>query len=152
VLVFGAANGTIMQNQALLDNGRQVLLRLETGSLMRSLEFMLLRYDPLTYPDREEMSAMPRRGTVVLELDADGVGRFARPDDGTPLAEDEIRLAYELDDRHRTMRYGADSFHFDRSDARRYSMAVYGVLRVDAEGDSIVAGLAGKDRQVIQPE
>lgn len=154
VLVFGAANGTILQKQAVLDDGKQVLLRLapvDPRSLMQG-DFMRLRYEPSVYPDRDAMLAVPWRGTVVLILDANGVGRFARLDDGTPLAGDEIRMAYRLDGWGGAMRYGADSFFFQEGHADRYGVAVYGVLRVDAEGDSVLAGLAGKDRQVIQPD
>ncbi len=154
LLVLGAANGTILQKQEVLDDGRPVLLRLapvDPRSLMQG-DYMRLRYDRAVYPEGEAATTMPWRGTAVLELDANGVGRFARLDDETPLADDEIRLAYRLNGRGGATRYGAGSFFFQEGEADRYDNAVYGVLRVDDDGDSVLAGLAGKDRQIIQPD
>lgn len=154
LLVFGGANGTILQKQAVLDDGRAVLLRLapvDPRSLMQG-DYMRLRYDRAVYPESNAAAGASWRGTVVLVLDADGVGRFARLDDGTPLRADEIRMSYKLTGRGRAMRYGADSFFFQEGEADLYDDAVFGVLRVDEDGDSVLAGLAGEDRQIIQPE
>lgn len=154
IVVLGAANWAILKKQAVLDGGRQVLLRLapvHPRTLMPS-DYMPLRYDSAAYPERAAMETLPWRGAVVLVLDADGVGRFARLDDGAALGDDEIRLAYKLRGRGSGMRYGAISFFFQEGQADRYDSAVYGVLRVDAEGNSVLAGLAGEDRQVIQPD
>lgn len=155
IVVLGAANWTILEKQAVLDDGRQVLLRLapvDPRSLMQG-DFMRLRYDRAAYPDGEVAETAPWRGTVLLVLDEKGVGRFARLDDGTPPRPDEIRLAYyKLRGRSGALRYGADSFFFQEGQADRYEDAAYGVLRVDAAGDSVLEGLAGSDRQIIRPE
>ena len=77
LLVFGAANGTILQKQAVLDAGRPVLLRLapvDPRSLMQG-DYMRLRYDRAVYPETDAAAGVPWRGTVVLTLDADGVGK-----------------------------------------------------------------------------
>ena len=153
VLVLGMANLTILQKQEIVDEGRQILLRLapaDPRSLMQG-DFMRLRYDPAVYPDRETVEAAPWRGVVVLTLDTDGVGRFARLDDGTPLGPYEIRVRYKLRDRFGAMRYGADSFFFQEGKAYLYSVAVYGVLRVDADGNSVLTGLARENHEVIRP-
>lgn len=154
VLVFGMANLTIAQKQRVLDEGRPVLLRLapvDPRSLMQG-DYMRLRYDPAAYPDRETVRTLPWRGAVVLRLDADGVGRFARMDDGSPLQAHEIRMAYKLSGRGGAMRYGANSFFFQEGEAHRYGDAVYGVLRVDGDGNSVLAGLADEAHAVIRAD
>lgn len=154
VLVLGMSNLTILGKQRILDEGRPVLLRLapvDPRSLMQG-DFMRLRYDPAAYPGSEIVETLPWRGTVVLALDADGVGRFARLDDGTPLQVDEIRMAYKLRGRGGAMRYGANSFFFQEGEADRYGEAVYGVLRVDGEGNSVLAGLADETHGVIRTD
>lgn len=152
VLVLGMSNLTILGKQRTLDEGRPVLLRLapvDPRSLMQG-DFMRLRYDPAIYPDREVVETLPWRGTVVLTVDTDGVGRFARLDDETPLQAEEVRMAYKLRGRGGAMRYGANSFFFQEGEADRYSEAVYGVLRVDGDGNSVLAGLADESHGVIQ--
>ncbi len=154
VFVLGMSNLTILGKQRILDEGRPVLLRLapvDPRSLMQG-DFMRLRYDPAAYPDREIVESLPWRGTVVLALDADGVGRFARLDDGSSLRAGEIRLAYKLRGRGGAMRYGADSFFFQEGEADRYGEADYGVLRVDDDGNSVLAGLADEAHEVIRAD
>ena len=154
VLVFGMANLTIRDRQSVVDDGRPLLLRLapvDPRSLIQG-DYMRLRYDPAAYPEWEAMGAMPWRGRVILALDSDGVGRFARLDDGAPLAADEMPIAYRISGRFGDLRYGADSFFFQEGEAERYQGAVYGVLRVDADGDSVLVGLAGEDRRIIRPD
>ncbi len=153
VLVFGMANLTILQKQDLVENGRKVLLRLapaDPRSLMQG-DFMRLRYDRAAYPDSGLLGSLPWRGTAVLALDDQGVGTFARIDDGKPLAPDELRIAYKLSGHGGTMRFGADSFFFQEGDADLYSFAEFGVLRVDEDGATVLVGLARKDGSLISP-
>ncbi len=153
VLVFGMANLTILQKQDIVENGRKVLLRLapaDPRSLMQG-DFMRLRYDRAAYPDSGLQHSLPWRGTVVLTLDDQGVGAFARTDDGAPIGPDEVRIAYKLSGRGGTMGFGADSFFFQEGDAYLYSVAEYGVLRVDEDGATVLVGLARKDGTLIVP-
>lgn len=50
------------------------------------------------------------------------------------------------------LRYGAEAFHFQEGKAEVYQEARYGVLRIDASGTSVLAGLADNDHRLIQPE
>lgn len=154
VLVFGMSNLTILQKQDIVENGRQILLRLAPFN-PRYLEqdgFLRLRYDPASYPDARLLDSLPWRGTVVLTLDDRGVGRFARADDGAALGPDEIHVAYRRSGRGGTMRLGADSFFFQAGDSDLYSAADYGVLRVDGDGATVLVGLAGQDGTLIVPD
>ncbi|MGH6959855.1 MAG: GDYXXLXY domain-containing protein, partial [Dongiaceae bacterium] len=79
------------------------------------------------------------------------VAQFARLDDGAALAEDELRLKYKRRLYEDEVSYGADAFFFEEGDADLYAKAKFGVLRVDADGDSILVGLADADRNMLKP-
>jgi uncharacterized membrane-anchored protein len=150
-LVLAAANRDILHKRAIVAEGRPVLLQLrpvDPRSLMAG-DYMMLRYAADAFPDAATMQGMPSSGTVVMALDADGVGRFARIDDGAPPATNELRLGYKHRSDWGELRYGAESFFFQEGTAERYAKAKYGVLRVDVDGASVLIGLADADRQPI---
>ena len=154
VLVLGAANHTIWSKQRVVDQGRAVLLALrpvDPRSLMQG-DYMTLALHQEAVPPKPD--DLPRRGTAVLRVDAEGVGRFVRIDDGRALAGDELRIGYKRIGRFSSaeISYGADSYFFQEGDADLYARARYAVLHVDAAGGTVLVGLAGEDRQrIIKP-
>jgi uncharacterized membrane-anchored protein len=151
VVVLGTANYGIRTKQQVLDSGREVLLELrpvDPRSLMQG-DYMRLRYADKVFPDAATRDSMPRRGTVVMTLDADNVGSFARRDDGSPLAENELRLQYKLILDSGDLRLGAESFYFQEGQAEVFAEAQFGVLRVAESGASVLAGLADENRMLI---
>ena len=154
LLVLGAANYDIMRKERTLADGTQILLELRPAdprSLLQG-DYMALRYARTTLPPANiDNNALSRRGAVIVKVGADGVAQFARLDDGTPLGTGELRLNYKRRLYEQEVSYGADSFFFQEGDAESYSDAKYGVLRVDADGNSILVGLAGADRNLLTP-
>jgi uncharacterized membrane-anchored protein len=99
---------------------------------------------------REDVAAtLPRSGTAVVALDPGGVARFVRIDDESPLAANEQRLRFKHARGSATLQYGAEAFFFQEGDAARYNDAKYGVLRVDADGNSVLVGLADGSRNML---
>jgi uncharacterized membrane-anchored protein len=151
-LALLAVNGLITQKEWLLQRGDVVLLPLETRdprSLMQG-DYMTLRYAL----SRDALAAVkdpPRTGQVVVRLDADGVGTFARFDLGEPLQPGEHRLRYRRRDEWSGLQLGAESFFFQEGQAGLYSRSRYGVLRVTSSGVAVLAGLADEQRQPIRP-
>jgi uncharacterized membrane-anchored protein len=150
-LVLAAANRDILHKRAIVADGQPLLLQLrpvDPRSLMAG-DYMMLRYAAGAFPDAATMQSMPHSGTVILVLDADGVGRFTRLHDGSALAANELRLGF----RHRSdwgeLRYGAESFFFQEGKAERYAEAKYGLLHVDAEGNSVLVDLADENHQPL---
>src|SRR5215468_5570003 len=93
---LGAANFDIMRKQRIIDEGTQVLLPIRPAdprSLLQG-DYMTLRYARTALPPDSISGSLPRRGTAIVKLDADGVGQFARIDDGSALSESELRLNY----------------------------------------------------------
>jgi len=153
VFTLGAVNYDIVGKQKIADNGAQVLLPIKPADPRSLLQgaYMTLRYAPTALPPDALSESLPRRGTAVVKLDADGVAAFARLDDGAALAAGELRLKYKRRLGENEVSYGADSFFFQEGRADLYAQAKYGVLRVDADGDSILVGLAGADHNMLNP-
>ena len=153
VVVFGTANYTIWQRQQVVDHGQAMLLDLrpvDPRSLIQG-DYMQLRYAEPLFPTVASRASLPGRGTFVVRLDNDNVATFSRLDDGSRLEPNEARLKYKLRDTTGAIRLGAESFFFQEGQADIYSNARYGVLHVDADGNSVLVGLAGDDKAILRP-
>ena len=154
LLVLGLVNYDIYSKQRIVDTGREVLLRLrpvDPRSLIQG-DYMVLRYDTSLFPKRDVMDRLPYGGHVVLKLDADNVATFTRLDDGTALADDEVRLRFRHRSRTGELRYGAESFFFQEGEAKRFSKAKFGVLHLNASGNSVLVAVADEKRAKIPPK
>ena len=153
VLTLGGVNYDIIRKQQIVDAGTQVLLPIrptDPRSLLQG-DYMTLRYARTALPPDALSESLPRRGIAIVKLDGDGVAEFARLDDGAALVADELRLRYKRRLYEHEVSYGADSFFFQEGKADLYAQAKYGVLSVDAGGDSILVGLAGPDHNMLNP-
>jgi len=153
VLVLGVANNTILEKEHVRTQGRVVLLELrpvDPRSLIQG-DYMMLRYSEKTFPRPMNLTALPRRGTVILSLDADHVGTFVRLDDGTPLADNEVRLDYRTILETGELGIGAESYFFEEGQSEAYAGARFGVLRVADDGASVLVGLADEQHRLIAP-
>ncbi|MDJ0813633.1 MAG: GDYXXLXY domain-containing protein [Woeseiaceae bacterium] len=152
VVVLGTANYTIWQRQQIVDHGRPVLLELrpvDPRSLIQG-DYMALAYAETIFPAADERSQLPRRGSFIVTLDADSVATFARLDTGGSLAANEARIKYKLVDQRGGMRLGAESYFFQEGQADLFADAEFGVLHVDDAGNSVLIGLAGENKLIIQ--
>jgi len=143
-LVLGVANYSILSNQKVVSEGREVVLKLrpvDPRSLIQG-DYMILRYDKAAFPAKNVINSLPYSGTAVLALDANNLARFVRFDNGKKLGENETRLRFRRDFESGELRYGAESFFFQEGHVARFSDAEYGILRVDASGNSVLVGLA----------
>jgi uncharacterized membrane-anchored protein len=131
----------IVQKERLLAMGTPVLLELapvDPRSLIQG-DYMRLDY-AITRQIADSERRWPRSGRIVVALDADGVARFVRRDDGRrPLGPREALLIYRR--RGGRIRVGTDAFHFQEGHAGRYQSARYGELRVAPWGTSVLVGL-----------
>lgn len=136
--VAAAAAWMICGKERLRAEGRTVLLELapvDPRSLMQG-DYMRLAYT--LQSEAPPSSGLPRRGRLVLKLDANGIGRFARLDDSSPLAGDEVRIAFK---NRGGLRIGAETFLFEEGSARRFQRARYARLLVNEQGEALLAGL-----------
>lgn len=154
-LILGLANWDIRQKRAVVAEGKLLLLELRPAD-PRSLfqgDYMALALATESMPDATTISRLPYRGTVILLLDDNGVGRFARLDDGAQLGAGELRVQYRRHEDWREPRldYGAQAFFFQEGHAELYQTAKYALLRVGEDGSTVLTDLADKDRAAIKP-
>jgi uncharacterized membrane-anchored protein len=153
-LILGLANRDILQKRQVIAEGAMLLLELrpvDPRSLFQG-DYMALALADDTMPDAATLSTLPYRGTVILALDASRVGRFARLDGGEALQPGELRVQFRRhgDWRGPRLDYGAQAFFFQEGDAELYDEAKYAVLRVAADGGTVLTDLADQDRQPIK--
>lgn len=152
-IVLFVTNQSIRSYQEVVDSGRQVLLELrpvDPRSLIQG-DYMFLRYAENIFPPQEIIEKLPRGGILVLRLDEHGAGTYARMEDGSPLAADEVRLRFKNMTMWNDLSIGAETFNFEEGQAEVYADAKYGVLRVDESGESVLVGLADEQRVLIEP-
>jgi uncharacterized membrane-anchored protein len=140
-LILIIVNLMILSKERTLADGRTVLLKLaprDPRSLMQG-DYMVLRYDLARKVRAEQL--VPS-GKLVLQLDKDGAGTFVRLENGMPLNRDEQLLVYR---KRKSLRIGAESFFFEEGSASRFERGVFGELKVDASGNSVLVGLRDKD-------
>lgn len=150
-LILVIANRDILAKRHTIAEGRVVLLEIQPAdprSLLQG-DYMALRYGERLMPQEDVTAALPRNGTAIVALDPDGVARFVRLDDERPLAAGEQRLRFKHASDSGALQYGAEAFFFQEGDAALYDSAKYGVLRVDADGNSILVGLADASRNML---
>jgi uncharacterized membrane-anchored protein len=150
-LILVIANRDILAKRQIIADGRIVLLEIQPvdpRSLLQG-DYMALRYAEQVMPREDMTAALPRSGSAVVALDQNGVARFVRVDDDAPLAAGEQRLRYKHARDSGTLQYGAEAFFFQEGDAALYANAKYGVLRVDADGNSVLVGLADASRNML---
>jgi uncharacterized membrane-anchored protein len=150
-LVLVIANRDILAKRQTIAEGRLVLLEIRPAdprSLLQG-DYMALRYAEQLMPQEEVAATLPRAGTAIVALDPDGVARFVRIDDDAALAAGEQRLRFKHARGSGTLQYGAEAFFFQEGDAALYNDAKYGVLRVDADGNSVLVGLADAGRNML---
>jgi uncharacterized membrane-anchored protein len=148
-LVFVAITALVIQKEAVLANGQQVLLQLapvDPRSLIQG-DYMVLDY-AISQSWREGRENPTRDGNVVLRLNKDNVGEFVRYEiPGTELGPGEVRMRFRV--RNYRMRLGAESFFFQEGHADRYAKARYGELRVMGNGTSVLVGLRDENLQPL---
>ena len=150
--VLVVANYSIWQKQNIVDNGQAILLQLrpvDPRSLMQG-DYMVLRYAEQVFPEESLRSSLPDQGTMILSLDEKRIATFNRIDEGGSLNPEEARLNYKQINKNGEIRLGAESFFFQEGRASEFDEARYGVLHVDADGNSVLVGLADERGELIQ--
>lgn len=149
LVLLAVANYTIYERENLITQGRVVLLELapvDPRSLMQG------DYMALAFKAAEDAFGRGRTerddGRIVLKLDARGIGRFARFDEGGPLAPDEQRLRYRV--REERPRFATNAYFFEEGSAARYAGARFGEFRVAQDGEAILTGLRGRELEPLR--
>ena len=151
ILLLGYFNWSVYQKEQTLKDGQLVLLQLapvDPRSLMQG-DYMRLNY-------KEASSNLPyektdTRGYAILLTDSNQVGEIVRLQNTLePVNDNELVIRYKIINRRLFL--GAESFFFEEGQDTLYQKAVYGGLKVDDKGQSLLVGLYDEDFHLIQSD
>lgn len=157
VLVFGAALWRAVPRERLIASGEPLLLELvpvDPRSLLQG-DYMALGYaieeDAYEALDTDGASEIAEGGgmfshdgVLVLDVDENGVGTFARLGDDADLAEGALApnmVAVRFRVSYGTIEIGQQRWFFQEGQAELFEDAEYGEFRVDADGRVILVGM-----------
>ncbi|WP_411029875.1 GDYXXLXY domain-containing protein [Spongiimicrobium sp. 3-5] len=147
IILLVLFNNSIFQKEALLSDGQLVLLELapvDPRSLMQG-DYMRLRYK---ISEGVAYDSISKRGFCIVKLDSRGVAERVRiQKENLPLNRNEHPIEYTSD--KWSINIGAESYFFQEGDADKFENAVFGGVKIDADGNSILIGLYNKDLQQI---
>jgi uncharacterized membrane-anchored protein len=142
--VLLVANVGIWQKEALIAGGQPVFVELapvDPRSLMQG-DYMQLNFRlPRDLADPGTGMLSGSRPRLVARRDARGVAVLQRPDDGSALAADELRI--ELTPKNGRWILVSDAWFFKEGEAERWARARYGEFRVAPDGRALLVGLRG---------
>lgn len=138
VLVLGAANWTVWGHEQTLKQGQAMYLKLapvDPRSIMQG-DYMALNFAlGASVP-----ADAPNHGRMVVRLDERRIASFARIHRGEALASGEALLEYRL--RNGRPRIVTDAWFFEEGQGKPYQQARFGELRVRADGQALLVGMA----------
>ncbi|MCA8941656.1 MAG: GDYXXLXY domain-containing protein [Planctomycetes bacterium] len=145
-LVF--ANWLVDEQNETIATGRRVLLPIWTSSGMALGvgQYVSLSYD--IQPRLREVLGMDARGEgqVVLSVDADRVGTFARLHDIETLAPDEVVIRYRIRwGRAETVRVAAEQWFVEEGQAGEVQKARFAEVALTEDGRALLVGLRRAD-------
>ncbi len=150
LLILIGVTTAISRKEQLLVSGRVVFLELapvDPRSLMQG-DYLALNFRIANeaFGFRTDKRVLPNDGRVVLSVEENGVAKFKRLDNATPLAANEVVMQYRIrDDR---AKFATNAFFFQEGHAQDYAKARYGEFRVAASGECILTGL--RDENLVQ--
>lgn len=151
LLLLGYFNWSVYEKEQTLENGQLVLLRLapvDPRSLMQG-DYMRLNYKEAASDLLQDQTAT--RGYAVLHADSNHVSQIVRLQASIePTNNSELVMKYKIVN-HRLL-LGSESFFFEEGQDSIYAHAVYGGLKVDSKGQSLLIGLYDEDFRLIQPD
>jgi len=152
ILILALANLQIAGKEAVIRDGRSVLLRLapvDPRSLMQG-DYMALRYSITGDIENAARTAGVSDGFAILRLADNGEAGFVALFDDRQLADDEVRVRFRR--RGESVRVASDAYFFEEGSMDVYRNARYGELRVNAKGDAVLTGLVDDEgRRLGEP-
>lgn len=151
ILLLGYFNWSVYQKEQTLKDGQLVLLQLapvDPRSLMQG-DYMRLNYKEASSDLLDEQTGT--RGYAILRTDSNQVGEIVRLQNTLePINDNELVIKYKIINRRLFL--GAESFFFEEGQDTLYQKAVYGGLKVDDKGQSLLVGLYDEDFHLIQSD
>lgn len=151
ILLLGYFNWSVYQKEQTLKYGQLVLLQLapvDPRSLMQG-DYMRLNYKEASSDLLNKQT--DTRGYAILRTDSNQVGEIVRLQNTLePVNDNELVIKYKIINRRLFL--GAESFFFEEGQDTLFQKAVYGGLKVDDKGQSLLVGLYDEDFHLIQSD
>ena len=151
ILLLGYFNWSVYQKEQTLKDGQLVLLQLapvDPRSLMQG-DYMRLNYKEASSDLIDKQT--DTRGYAILRTDSNQIGEIVRLQNTLePVNDNELVIRYKIINRRLFL--GAESFFFEEGQDTLYQKAVYGGLKVDDKGQSLLVGLYDEDFHLIQSD
>jgi len=148
--VFGNFYTMVAQKEALLHNGQTVYLALapvDPRSIMQG-DYMALNYEIMNQLNHDRFDStqpqQPSSGVLVIRVDNNNVGTFARYGQGGALASSEHLLKFHHADWRAVI--GAESYFIPEGSGPSFDHAAYGELKLEPDGTPLLVALCDKDR------
>ena len=147
ILILLLVNISIYQKEQHLAHGRTVCLRLapvDPRSLMQG-DYMALRFalaDTLWPQLAGNTQKHNREGRILIHVDDNCTATFVDLYHGKMLSPGQMLLRYRV--RNGRIKIATNAFFFQEGTGKHYSKAVYGVFKVNEQGDPLLIGLRDK--------
>ncbi len=142
ILLLILFNNSIVKKEALLEDGKLILLELapvDPRSLMQG-DYMRLNYE-ISNNNNIGFDDISKRGFCVVKLDTNGIGSKVRMQKNRlPINPDEYLIEYTSGE-WMGINIGAESFFFQEGEGEKFENAKYGGIKVDSQGNSLLIGL-----------
>ena len=149
VLALAYVNYLAYSSEVSINEGHVVLLELAPVDPRSLLQGDFMRLDYALERDLRDATFESERGQLVLVLDDNHVGEFARfRSDTTSLRPNEIAVNFRGQSWNVTV--ASDSFFFQEGEGERFAEAEYAELRVTEDGRVFLVGLRDGDFRPIK--
>ncbi|MCC7075015.1 MAG: GDYXXLXY domain-containing protein [Deltaproteobacteria bacterium] len=141
--------GLVVQKEGILRTGTTVLLDLapsDPRSLLQG-DYVTLRYAESDAVLQATGWDDHRSRVAVFHKGDDGVARFVRLDDRTPLSTGDLLLRAQRVERGYA--FGADSYFFSEGNGATWERACYAEVKVAGDGTAVLVGLRDEARATL---
>lgn len=142
-------NYSAIQKEALLKDGKLIYFELAAQNAKSPLiqgDMIRLKYKIV---NGLVFDTLNKRGFVVVRLDSNSVAERVRFQPNTvPINANEYLVEYSKG--YFSLNIGAENYFFQQGDAKKYELAKYGAVKVDALGNSLLMGLYDEHLKKIE--
>ncbi|AKX47383.1 hypothetical protein AKN93_02520 [Thiopseudomonas alkaliphila] len=154
LLLLGLINYSIWQHERTLSQGQTVILELapvDPRSLMQG-DYMALRFalaEQIAAQQRAEPLAqqVAHTGLATLALDQQQLATLVSLEATQPLADNQVRVQYRQ--RNGQIQFATNAFFFQEGTASIYEQAKYGLFKVNAKGEMLLARMLDAQLQPL---
>lgn len=150
IVVLGLFHRSLSQKETMLAHGQLVLLKLapvDPRSLLQG-DYMRLNYEITDNNFFDEK--IPPKGYCIIKLNEKGIAEKIRiQPNQTPLNKGEYLLKYTAN-KYNDMHIGAESYFFQEGEGKKFEKAIYGGIKIDSNGNTLLTGLYNKNLKKIE--